>query len=249
MFRGVTLYSCADLPLKATLVEKFKNGKINNIIIDKNTEKKRDLPSYLSDVAVKRGKIVGVIEFWYQDRISKQVKYQDIFSRCTFILSTEHNVLAILGRGSDVPDVKTIITRIIDDSQDSVQFFTMLEIPPDKMYEVGLRVRDSFDDNWCDRPRFSHGATAYDGHVFHDYSNGDGNCAFDATTFRAELDNCTGFSPVIKFFKCEKLDPVQSNKPKTIKFKHEGQISTSKPYDFEDWEDFIFNLVVLIIKS
>lgn len=249
MYRGVTLYSCNDLPSKSILTEKFKNGKISNIIEDKNNGRKRDLPSILSDATSKHGRIVGVIQYYYQDRVNKQVPYADFYTRCTFMLSTEDNVLAILGRGNDVPDVKSIITKIIDNSQDSVQYFRMLEIPPKKMYKLGLRIRNSFNGNWCDRPRFSHGATKYKGHVFHDYSNGDGNCAFDSTGFKDELDHSTGFSPIIKIFKCEKLDPIVSNKPKTIKFKQEGQISTSQPYDFEYWEDFIFNLVIPTVKN
>jgi hypothetical protein len=250
VFRGATLYTCLDLPSKSILAERIKNGKVDNIIEDKNSGKKRNLPSIVSDVTNKRGRIVGVIQYYYQDRVSKQVSYSDIYARCTFMLSTSDNVLAILGRGSDVPDAKGIITKMIDESGDSrVQYFTNLEISPDKMYALGLRVRNSYEGNWCDRPRFSHGATKYNGNTFHDYSKGDGNCAFDAPEFQDELDHCTGFSPIIKIFKCEKLDPSISNKPKTIKFKHEGQISTSKPYDFEDWEDFIFNLVVPSITN
>lgn len=248
MYRGATLYSCKDLPNMSILTEKFKNKEIENIEENMNTGKKMNLPTTLRDVENKNERLVGVIEFSYQARLNKRVPYQVVPTRCTFILSPNEKILAILGRGTDVPDVKHIITRIIDDTQKKVQYFTNLEILPDKMYKLALRVRKSYKKNWCDRPRFSHENRKYDGHVFNDYSNGLGNCVFDSKKFAAELKNCSGFSPIVKFFKCEKLDPNLTNKPKTIKFKQEGQIATSQPYDFEDWEDFIFNLVVPSIK-
>jgi hypothetical protein len=247
VYRGASLYRCVDLPSITKLSAKFKNGKINNVIVDKNTDRNRDLSSILSDVTTKNGRIFGVIEYHYQDRINKTVKFQDVYTRCTFILSTEDNILVILGRSSDIPDVKSIITKIIDDTQNRVQFFSELEIPPDKMLKLGLKVRNSSKGNWCDRPRFSHESGKFNGHVFHDYSNGVGNCVFETDDFKQELKNSTGFSPIIKFFKCEKLDPDTSNKPKTIRFKHEGKISTSLPYDFEYWEYFIFDLVIPIV--
>ena len=37
---------------------KFKNGKIGNVIVDKNTDRNRDLPSILSDVKTKNGRIL-----------------------------------------------------------------------------------------------------------------------------------------------------------------------------------------------
>ncbi|MHB8602015.1 MAG: hypothetical protein ACYC6W_09670 [Nitrosotalea sp.] len=249
MFSGITLYSCQDLPDKSILTEKFKDGKITNEIDDLNTRKKRNLPSILRDAQIKRDRIIGVIDYFYQDRVSNQIAYSDIHSTNAFILSPDDKILVILGIGSDAPFVKGIISKIIDDSQTDVQFFSNLEIPPEKMLKIGLKVRDSHKKNWCERPRFSHDAGAYKGHVFHDYANGDFNCIFETKEFNDEYEYTTGFSPIIKYFMCNNLDPNISTKPKTMRFKHEGQISTSKHYGFQDWQDFVFNLLLPIIKS
>ncbi len=249
MFSGITLYRCTDLPDKTTLTKKFKDGKINNKIIDLNTHKERNLPSILRDAQTRRDKIIGVIDYYFQARLSKQLPYQDISTTNAFMLSPDEKILVILSKGGDASSVKYIISKIIDDSQTSVQFFSPLEISPEKMKKIGLFVRNSNKKNWCDRPRFSHDAGKYKGHVFHDYSNGIGDCVFEDKDFNSEFDHTTGFSPIIKYFMCKNLDPDVSTTPKTMRFKHEGQISTSKHYDFEDWEDFVFHVIIPIMKS
>lgn len=249
MFSGITLYSCKDLPNKEILTTKFKDGEIINKIEDKNTYKERNLPSILRLAQTKRDRIIGVIDYFYQDRISKQVRYSDIYSTTAFILSPDDNILVILGAGSDAPSVKGMISKIIDNSQTDVQYFSNLELSPENMLKIGLRVRDSYKKNWCARPRFSHDAGTYKGHTFHDYANGDNNCIFETKEFLDEYEYTTGFSPIIKYFMCKNLDSDISSRPKTMRLKHEGQISTSKHYDFEDWEDFIFNVVIPILKG
>lgn len=251
MFQGATLYECQDLPPKTTLKDKFKNGKIKNIIIDKNTKKERNLPSELREVTTsKHGRILGVVDYYYQDRVSKHHKFSDDYMTSVFILSPDDDILVILGRSDIAVYVKNLITKIIDGTQTRVQHFSNLEIPPDPMEKIARRVSNSYEKNWCDRPRITHGAQRYKKrYAFHDYSYGDHNCILETAEFKTEVINSTGISPIVKFFKCEKLDPDISTQPKTMRFKHEGQISTSKNYNFEHWEYFLFDLVIPIIKG
>lgn len=248
MFRGTTLYSCQDLPARRILTERITNRQIPNQIIDKNNERRRNLPSVLRDVNVRAGRIIGVIDYFFQDRASKFSPYVDVHITSAFILSPTDNVLAVLGNGSDSSNIKNLLSQVIDGTQEDVQYFRNMEIPPDPMLEIGRRVRDSHNGNWCERPRFSHGLLPYNGHVFSDYANGDFNCIFDTVEFINEFPNATGFSPIIKYHMCEMLDPDVDNKPKTMRFKHEGQISTSKSYNFEHWDHFIFDLVVPVLR-
>ena len=124
-----------------------------------------------------------------------------------------------------------------------------MEIAPEPMRAIAIRVRDSHSSNWCDRPRFSHTAKKYRGHVFSDYSDGDHQCVLESAEFADEFPNATGLSPVIKYYTCEMLDPEQSTTPKTMKFKTEGQISTSRPYNLEHWDHFLFDLVIPMVKG
>jgi len=133
LFKGATLYSCVDLPSRSILSDKFTTKRVRNIIIDKNTERERNLPSRLRDVTTRHGRIIGVIDYYFQVRASRQLDYADIYSTNAFILSPSTNILVILSRSTDVASVKNIITKIIDDSQSDVQFFTPLEITPDQM--------------------------------------------------------------------------------------------------------------------
>jgi len=249
LFRGATLYSCEDLPSRSILSDKITNKRVPNNIIDKNTRRERNLPSRLRDVTTYHRRIIGVIDYYFQARVSRQVDYADIFSTNVFILSPSDNILVILAKSNDASNVKNIITKVIDDTQSEVQYFTLLEITTDQMRELAMRVRNSHENNWCDRPRFSHEAGRYHGHVFHDYSNGVGECVLDSAEFEDEFPNATGLSPIIKYFQCENLDPIESARPKTMRFKHEGQISTSASYNFEHWDYFLFDLVLPIIRG
>ena len=249
MFKGVTLYSCQDLPGRATLRDLIINGEIPNNIIDKNTQRNRNLPSILRDVTSRQNRIIGVVDYFFQDRASSNSRYQDVHSTSAFILSPTDNILAVLGKGTDAHPTKNLLSQIIDGTQNDVQYFTNLEIAPEPMLRIARRVRDSREDNWCERPRFSHEAERYHGHVYNDYADGDFNCIFDTAQFIDEFPNSTGFSPIIKYHSCDMLDPHADNRPKTMRFKHEGQISTSQPYNFENWDRFIFELVVPLLRG
>lgn len=238
-----------DLPSRSILSDKFTNKRIRNIITDKNTGRERNLPSRLRDVTTRHRRIIGVIDYYFQVRASRQLDYADIYSTNAFILSTSDNILVILSRSTDLDNVKNIITKIIDDTQSEVQFFAPLEIMPERMREIAFRIRNSNGNNWCDRPRFSHEALRYRNHVFSDYSDGVGECVMDSSEFIDEFPNATGFSPIIKYFTCDNLDPSESTRPKTMRFKHEGQISTSQSYNFEHWDHFLFDLVLPIIRG
>ncbi len=248
MFRGAALFLCQDLPTFEELKTKIKNGKVPNKIVDKNNDRERDLPSRIRDITSKQGKIIGVVEYFFQARVSKQIKFSDIYSTHAFILYPNKNVLAILGTSVNATSVKNILTKLIDKSQSRVQYFTNFEISPEAMFKIAKKIRNSSTKNWCDRTRMSHMAQRYQEHTFTDYSDGRGNCVMDNSRFQIEFDNCTGFSPIIKYFKCPNLDPDLSSKPKTMKFKHEGEISTSRSYNFEHWDYFLFNLIIPIVN-
>ena len=249
MFRGATLFLCQDLPTFETLKTKIKNGKVSNKTVDKNNDRERDLPSRIRNTTTKQGKIIGVVDYFFQARVSKQIKYSDIFSTHAFILYPDKNILAILGPSLNANSVKNIITKLIDSSQSQVQYFVNFEISPKAMLKIAKKVRSSYSKNWCDRTRMSHTAQRLDGHTFTDYSDGPGNCVMDNPKFQRAFDNCTGFSPIIKFFKCVNLDPDLTSKSKTIKFKHEGEISTSRSYNYEYWDYFLFDLIIPVVNA
>ena len=247
MYKGVALYPSQDLPGKSALKKIIVNGKIPNHITDKNNEKERNLPSILKNVKSDHGRIIGVIDYYYQDRASKYSKFQDVYSTHAFILSPDNNILVVLGKGTHAPAIKNLLSELIDNTQNAVKYFKKLKIEPESMLRIAKKVRDSHKDNWCMRPRFSHEAQPYNDHVYNDYANGGTNCIFNTAEFTDEFPNCTGFSPVIKYHSCDMLDPQIDVKPKTMRLKHEGQISTSRSYDFENWDRFIFELVIPLL--
>jgi len=251
MFRGATIFHYSDpLTSREIKIKLKKSTSIENLIDDKNTDRERNLVTIIRDVSEKQGRVLGVIDYYFQARVSKQVKYADIFDTFAFIISPSDNILVVLGKSANADKARNQISKCLyGDKSEEIQYFEPIIIKPDSMLEIALVVRDSHEKNWCDRPRFSHIRTRRTPHVFHDYSDGPGNCVLETKEFKSEFGDCIGFSPIIKYKKCSYLDPNETRTSKTIRFKHEGQISTSTSHEFEYWEFFIFDCMLKIMKN
>lgn len=148
------------------------------------------------------------------------------------------------GQASNAARVRTILEEFLHPNEAGVRHFDDFTISKAKMNTACNKILNSNGKNYCERPRITHGKKRFQGHTFHDYSNGVGQCTMRSEAFKKELANATGISPILKVKFCPHLMDEPISDFKTIRFKREGVVYFSGSAYPSDWMTFLSNLIL-----
>jgi len=145
MLKGATLFHYSDPLTTEEIIKKLKKlTSIENIIVDKNNDKERNLLTSIHNVVKKQSRVLGVIDYYFQARISTQIKYSDIFDTYAFIISPSDNILIILGKTTNIDKVRNQISKCLyGNTSEDIQYFESMDIKPKPMLDIALTIRNS----------------------------------------------------------------------------------------------------------
>jgi len=242
----ITLFGY-DSPLSTQKIyEKLSSKKnIEHWAVDKrNRNKSINIECEISGIEKTSSGIHG--NFTYNEQLKERNsdKYRIYETFFSFTISPSLKIVIIYGSSSSAKQVRTILEEFLHPNELEIRHFSQYTIPKGKMYSACKKILDANNDNFCERPRVTHGNKKFQGHTFHDYSNGYGQCAMRTESFKKEFSNATAISPILKVKYCPDLMDDDSGGYKTIRFKHEGTIYFSGSAYPSDWRRFLSNMLL-----
>lgn len=217
-----------------------KNSLIRKIELDCTIEHKR----------VKDENYFVGLDFQYQISPRRGVPYQKTRDLYGLIFLPKYELLVVLGRGDAVGEILSLIGDVLYPEIKGHIVFNHLKFDTESLVNTVKKLRKDDSNSWCEEYRGRHDGVKYQGKkTKSNFSLGEGNCVLDDAEAIDAIDHSTSISPVLKFYKCPKLNSTTYDLPKTILFNgKDGIVSVSVPQDFDDWYKFISEFLVKELK-
>jgi len=243
---SVTIFQYPNPLSNQAIHDKLSNvKKIDNWVPDKTSSGNEiNVECNISDITKDSDGVHG--NFVYNEQLKERYseKYRIYPTRYSFTISPAKKFLIVYGQAANAKRVRTVLEEFLHPNELSVRHFDDFFITKGKMQAACNKILNSNKNNYCERPRITHGNKRFQGHTFHDYSNGIGQCTMRSEAFKKELSNATGISPILKIKFCPYLMDEPINDYKTIRFKREGVVYFSGSAYPSDWMIFLSNLIL-----
>ena len=244
---SIALFVYEDPLTNKAIYDKLSKIKtIDNFVIDKsNRDQEINVECGISGVEKNSNGTHGTFIYNEQLKERDSEKYRIYPTPQYFTIAPSQKLVIIYGKADNAKKIKTILDEFLHSNESNIQNFKGYEISKSKMKTVCKNIiLKANEGNYCERPRITHGNKKFQGHSFHDYSNGVGKCTMNTKEFDKEFPNATGISPILKVKYCPYLMDESVSGYKTIRFKKEGTIYFSGSAYPSEWLVFLSKTIL-----